>query len=373
MRSSLISTALASTALASTALVSTALVPTALASTAIAALIMASGTPAAAQASAAPRAYAIAAGSLEQALQDFASQSGQRVLYPSQLVAGRRSPGVSGDFSSEAALRTLLSGSGLEFRRTEANVLVLLDPLVRGDAMDSTTAVDDVVVTGSLIRGLTQGSSPVIVIDRDQIDRDGHATVAQALAALPQNFGGSANEAAIDAGADRTAGNSTYANGVNLRGLGADATLVLINGRRLAGTGISGDFTDLSSIPSSAVKRIDVLLDGASALYRPGAVSPAGAGGLAQLMPGTASDLGVRDRFDPADNLNGGAAYLAEQLLRFRDVRLALAAYNSGPQRVERLGRVPDIAETRIYVAAVTECYLALAAGRRIRSRTDCA
>ena len=107
--------------------------------------------------------------------------------------------------------------------------------------------------------------------------------------------------------------------------------------------------------------------------YRPGAVSPAGAGGLAQLMPGTASELGVRDRFDPAENLNGGAAYLAEQLLRFRDVRLALAAYNSGPQRVARLGRVPDIAETRTYVAAVTECYLALAAGRRIRSRTDCA
>ena len=107
--------------------------------------------------------------------------------------------------------------------------------------------------------------------------------------------------------------------------------------------------------------------------YRPGAVSPAGAGGLAQLMPGTAWDLGVRDRFDPADNLNGGAAYLAEQLLRFKDVRLALAAYNSGPQRVARLGRVPDIAETRTYVAAVTECYLALAAGRRIRSRTDCA
>ena len=66
-------------------------------------------------------------------------------------------------------------------------------------------------------------------------------------------------------------------------------------------------------------------------------------------------------------------SYLAEQLLRFRDVRLALAAYNSGPQRVARLGRVPDIAETRTYVAAVTECYLALAAGRRIRSRTDCA
>lgn len=106
--------------------------------------------------------------------------------------------------------------------------------------------------------------------------------------------------------------------------------------------------------------------------YRPQAVSPAGAAGLAQLMPGTARDLGVRDRFDPADNLNGAAAYLAEQLLRFGDMRLALAAYNAGPQRVARLGRIPEIAETRAYVFAVTECFLALSAGRRIRSRNDC-
>ena len=283
-----------------------------MAATAIAAVIMASATPAAAQAPTSPRAYSVPAGELEQALQDFVSQSGQRVLYSSQLVSGLSSPGVSGNLPPEEALRTLLSEAGLEFRRTEADVLVLFDPLVSSDLRGSATTVDDVVVTGSLIRGLEQGSSPVIVIDRNQIDRDGHATVAQALAALPQNFGGSANEAAIDAGADRTAGNSTYANGVNLRGLGSDATLVLINGRRLAGTGISGDFTDLSSIPASAVKRIDVLLDGASALY------------------------------------------------------------NAGPQRVARLGRIPEIAETRAYVFAVTECFLALSAGRRIRSRNDC-
>ena len=55
--------------------------------------------------------------------------------------------------------------------------------------------------------------------------------------------------------------------------------------------------------------------------YQSRAVSPAGAAGLAQLMPGTAADLGVRDRFDPADNLNGGAAYLAAQLLRFQSLR----------------------------------------------------
>lgn len=106
--------------------------------------------------------------------------------------------------------------------------------------------------------------------------------------------------------------------------------------------------------------------------YRPGAVSRAGAGGLTQLMPGTADDLGVRDRFEPRANLMGGADYLARQLVRFGDVRLALAAYNAGPDRVARLGRIPRIAETEAYVAAVVECYLALSAGRSVRSAGDC-
>lgn len=106
--------------------------------------------------------------------------------------------------------------------------------------------------------------------------------------------------------------------------------------------------------------------------YRPDAVSPAGAGGLTQLMPGTAADLGVKDRFDVEENLAGGADYLARQLLRFGDLRLALAAYNSGPGRVARLGRVPDIAETRAYVVSVVDCYLALTAGRGARSAPQC-
>lgn len=106
--------------------------------------------------------------------------------------------------------------------------------------------------------------------------------------------------------------------------------------------------------------------------YRVAAVSPAGAGGLTQLMPGTAADLGVTDRFDVEQNLSGGADYLARQLVRFGDVRLALAAYNSGPDRVARLGRIPEIAETRAYVVSVVECYLALSAGRGARSARDC-
>jgi soluble lytic murein transglycosylase-like protein len=106
--------------------------------------------------------------------------------------------------------------------------------------------------------------------------------------------------------------------------------------------------------------------------YKPSALSPVGAGGLTQLMPATAAVLGVRDRFDPDANLFGGADYLARLLLRFGDLRLALAAYNSGPARVAQLGHIPDIAETRAYVGAVIDCYLALSAGRGVLSAREC-
>ena len=87
--------------------------------------------------------------------------------------------------------------------------------------------------------------------------------------------------------------------------------------------------------------------------WREDAVSRAGARGLAQLMPDTATYLGV-DPDDPLQNLEGGARYLREQLDRFDgDLEKALAAYNAGPGRVIRADGIPDIRETRQYVAAI--------------------
>lgn len=84
------------------------------------------------------------------------------------------------------------------------------------------------------------------------------------------------------------------------------------------------------------------------------AVSPKGAQGLMQLMPGTASQLGVPNAFDPQANVEGGAKYLRELLERYNfDLVKALAAYNAGPLRVEQFGGVPPYHETRAYVARV--------------------
>jgi soluble lytic murein transglycosylase-like protein len=88
--------------------------------------------------------------------------------------------------------------------------------------------------------------------------------------------------------------------------------------------------------------------------FNPNALSPAGASGLTQLMPGTAASLGVTDPTDPAQAIEGGAKYLRQQLDRFGgDVEKALAAYNAGPGAVAKFGGVPPYAETQNYVRSV--------------------
>ena len=128
-----------------------------------------------------------------------------------------------------------------------------------------------------------------------------------------------------------------------------------------------------SPFPRSSSVNLDEVVNSASGRYRLDpdlvnsvikaesgfnvrAVSPKGAQGLMQLMPGTASQLGVPNAFDPQANIEGGTKYLRELLERYDfDLVKALAAYNAGPQRVEQFGGVPPYYETRVYVARVVK------------------
>ncbi|MCC7267753.1 MAG: TonB-dependent receptor [Caulobacteraceae bacterium] len=273
----------------------------------------------------------VSAGPLDAALVALASQTHQQVLYAADLVADRQAPAVKGQLTPEDALQRLLKGSGITAKRTAPNVLVLEastprtaktppagrpadrpfaedpPPLATAQGRDAAPLtparpplVEALTVVGSLIRGLTDGPSPVVILSRDQLDRSGYATVAGALAALPQNFGGTTNEGLNNNGGERQATNNHFGAGLNLRGLGADATLVLVNGRRVAGAGSNGEFADISTIPTAAVERVELLLDGASALYGSDAV-----GGVVNIV--------LKRRYEGAETrLMGGVATAGE-------------------------------------------------------------
>jgi len=267
-------------------------------------------------AAAGARQVSLPGGTLDTALAALATQTGEQLVFSPDLVAGLRAQPLSWRYSVDEALARLLAGSNIEAARAGPKVVVLrrrgayatvvpqpasgpgeTAPPFGGDrtaadvarraepppASDrssqassppgpASTTVEAVEVTGTHIRGASAGASPLRVLDRDELDRSGQATVAGALNALPQAFGGLNTEGTVATGADTQGSNSTYATGVNLRGLGSNATLVLVNGRRVGGSGLSGDFADVTTLPNIAVSRVDVLLDGASAIYGSDAV-----------------------------------------------------------------------------------------------------
>lgn len=132
---------------------------------------------------------------------------------------------------------------------------------------------------------------------------------------------------------------------------------------------------------SAAAKRYSVDADlitsviAAESNFDPKAISRRNARGLMQLLPVTAASLGVKNIFDPAENIDAGTRYLRDLLLLYKnDLALTLAAYNAGPDRVQHYGRVPPFAETITYVRRVKQTYAlrksSNAAGKAAPART---
>ena len=321
----------------------------------------------------APAAIKIAAGPLDAAILSLATQTKVRILFSSDLVAGKRAAALDGRYSARQALDQLLAGTGIQAQTASRGVLVLragrqpvatapraasrtalTDRPARGETGGPPAAGDDAVtqlseiVVGSHIRGAKEGPSPVVVLDRTEIDRGGYATVADALSAVPQAFGGTTSDDTSTTASDPTTTNGNRATAVNLRGLGADATLVLINGRRMAGAGLMGDFADISSIPLAAVARIEVLLDGASALYGSDAVGGVvnvvmreryeGAETRARIGGSTRGDLGQYQLAQTVGHGWGSGSILVSGEYQRRDMLMAIDRAYAGDADLRRFG-----------------------------------
>ncbi|WP_240633775.1 TonB-dependent receptor [Caulobacter flavus] len=293
----------------------------------MAALVATAAAPAIASAQDMAVTIALPAGPMQKSLVALANQTNVRILFESELVAGLSAPALQGRYTAREAVEKLLSNSSVSVEQIRPGVLVLRPlrmpvsapvavglPPTSSDSPAAVTQSDptlvDEIVVGSHIRGVKDSASPVVVLSREDIDQAGYASIAEALTALPQAFGGTASEDSLATGADPNGTNMMRGTGVDLRGLGADATLVLVNGKRMAGAGVYGDFADISSIPFAAVGRTEVLLDGASALYGSDAV-----GGVVDIRLRTDLDGGESRVSAGAATQGGYSRYLASQAL----------------------------------------------------------
>ena len=264
---------------------------------------------------------------LPAALLKFSEQSGVQVTSPGQLIEGRKSPGVIGTFSPGKALAMLLKDTSLNYDIVDGNTVVITGPanskvsrndlqkvsdagnalppadarqLKLAQAASSDVAqnqgvasvnnadnsgpvvapdqqralLDEVIVTGSSIKQIAgETALPVQVLSRDDIERTGATSVQE----LFQNVS-AASSAGNTVSAQQTGTNTGAISTISLRGLTSARTLVLIDGKRAAvygggNGGTAGSSVDINSIPIAAIERIEILKDGASAVYGSDAIA----------------------------------------------------------------------------------------------------
>ena len=247
--------------------------------------------------------YDIEAQPMDRALKAFAAQTEIQVAFAPETVEGLVAQAVEGDFVPESALQALIDESGLDYEFASERLVVVHAPHSndQGGASDSknltpqpvlmaqnqtsqirTTVsssddekevqkensnepLEEIIVTGTNIRGVENPTVLVLTFDRNDIDLSGAGTVGEFLRSIPQNFSAT-TDLSVESGNPNDGANVSQGSTVDLRGLGAGSTLTLLNGRRMAPAGIS-NFVDLSALPLGVVERVDILSDGATAIY----------------------------------------------------------------------------------------------------------
>ncbi|MCC4609774.1 TonB-dependent receptor [Xanthomonas campestris] len=196
--------------------------------------------------------------------------------------------GAAGVVGAQAATAKVATGPEAAAQKTPAAVATNADEPPRSSppepataavppAQTAATELESIEVTGTRIKGGTV-PSPVIAISAARIQEEDFGDLGEVIRSVPQNFSGGQNPGVLSgnlAGAGNANQNMTGGASLNLRGLGADATLTLLNGRRLAYGGFT-QAVDLSAIPVEAVERLEIVADGASAIYGSDAVGGVG-------------------------------------------------------------------------------------------------
>lgn len=252
------------------------------------------------------KAVHVPAGDLVAALDSLARQSDAQFIYQADQLRGLRTRGVDGTLSIGDALEKLLAGSGFVAHRDPSGAMVIVKenkvrtpPAPRpassltSDATSVDTRPETIVVTGSRIpRAQIEGPSPIVTITAQDITRNGFANVADVMTSLNQNLGALDNN-------QSTGGFTTGAQAVDLRGLGPNRTLVLVNGRRIADYPQAYDgnsnFTDISNLPASLIERVEILSGSASAIYGSDAMSGVINFILKKKVDGTIIDYRIGD------------------------------------------------------------------------------
>jgi outer membrane receptor protein involved in Fe transport len=217
--------------------------------------------------------YHLPAQPLAASLRAVSTASETSIAAPADLVEGRTAPALDGAYTPEAAVAVLLVGSGLRARPLGDGLVIERSTAAPPIAHERESA-NQILVTGSRIRGAPV-ASPVLIISGEAIRDAGQADLGEVARSVPQSFGGGQNPGVGFNVPSSVGGNVGGGSSFNLRGLGSDATLTILNGHRLPyDSGRQG--VDISAIPLAAVDRIEVVADGSSALYGSDAVGGVG-------------------------------------------------------------------------------------------------
>jgi outer membrane receptor protein involved in Fe transport len=280
---------------------------------------------------------------LAKSLREIAAQTDSNIIFDKKLVNDQSAPPLKMKATTEQALKQVLEGTGLTYRHLDDKTVTI--QLASADSSATTSGsygardgrirlaqaetgsatgprtrmvegkplldIEEIIVTGTNIRGIENNTAPVTVLSREYINATGFGTTAKLIESLPQNFA-QANQSGV--GIPEVSSTREQGSSINLRGLGEGATLVLLNGRRMA-PGFKSAAVDISALPLTALDRVEVLTDGASALYGSDAV-----GGVVNFI--------LRDDFEGVETRV--RAGFADETEEYRVSQALGAAWDSG-------------------------------------------